>query len=42
MSKVYKQGQQYNLWAPAQNKNDGLKVQKGKKKKFFFLLQFLY
>ena len=42
MRKVYKQGQQHNLWAPVQNKNDGLKVQKGKKKKFFFfLLQFL-
>ena len=41
MSKAYKQGQQHNLWASAQNKNDELKVQI-EKKKFSFLLQFLY
>ena len=34
VSKVYKQGQQHNLWASAQNKNDELKVQIGKKKVF--------
>ena len=34
VSKVYKQGQQHYLWAPAQNKNDELKVQIGKKKVF--------